>query len=202
MPPNHVRKSAADHDGSGGGSDDRRKRVVSREGRGGGTRAQQFVGKCIEEGISILDTFLCSHVIRVGAVNVLALGLGNIFGGLFVIGHDNWKSHEEKYLSDHFTKSVKDGSIIVKGNTKVDFKEDNDSEISISKTKLGEKKAVGMRTLSERISKKRTKNEAKTTKPDTEWKSVEKTKSKSKPKCQKVNPSQPRQIQKSTSEEK
>ncbi|GJX95593.1 hypothetical protein Tco_0351391, partial [Tanacetum coccineum] len=32
--------------------------------------------------------------------------------------------------------------------------------------------------LAEQISKKRTKNEAKTTKPDTEWKSVEKTKSK------------------------
>ncbi|GJS53117.1 reverse transcriptase domain-containing protein [Tanacetum coccineum] len=34
----------------------------------------------------------------------------------------------------------------------------------------------------ERISKKRTKNEAKTTKPDTEWKSMEKVKVKSKPK--------------------
>ncbi|GJY66069.1 hypothetical protein Tco_0468307, partial [Tanacetum coccineum] len=33
----------------------------------------------------------------------------------------------------------------------------------------------------ERISKKRTKNEAKTTKPDTEWKSVEKTKSRQSP---------------------
>ncbi|GKA49116.1 retrovirus-related pol polyprotein from transposon TNT 1-94 [Tanacetum coccineum] len=43
----------------------------------------------------------------------------------------------------------------------------------------------------ERISKKRTKNEAKTTKPDSEWKSKEKTKSKSKPKSEKstqVNP--------------
>ncbi|GJT00147.1 hypothetical protein Tco_0821316 [Tanacetum coccineum] len=44
----------------------------------------------------------------------------------------------------------------------------------------------------ERISKKKTKNEAKTTKPDSEWKSKKKTKSKSKPKCRKVNPSQPR----------
>ncbi|GKC05123.1 hypothetical protein Tco_0996733 [Tanacetum coccineum] len=35
--------------------------------------------------------------------------------------------------------------------------------------------------LRERISKKRTKNEAKTTKPDTEWKSVVKTKSKQSP---------------------
>ncbi|GJU23366.1 hypothetical protein Tco_1156708, partial [Tanacetum coccineum] len=34
----------------------------------------------------------------------------------------------------------------------------------------------------ERIPKKKTKNEAKTTKPDTEWKSVEKDKVKSKPK--------------------
>ncbi|GKC13130.1 hypothetical protein Tco_1009912 [Tanacetum coccineum] len=34
----------------------------------------------------------------------------------------------------------------------------------------------------ERITKKRTKNEAKTTKPDSEWKSRKKTKSKSKPK--------------------
>ncbi|GJR19640.1 reverse transcriptase domain-containing protein [Tanacetum coccineum] len=43
----------------------------------------------------------------------------------------------------------------------------------------------------ERISKKRTKNEAKTTKPDSEWKSKEKIKSKSKPKPEKstqVNP--------------
>ncbi|GKF56471.1 hypothetical protein Tco_0166811, partial [Tanacetum coccineum] len=44
----------------------------------------------------------------------------------------------------------------------------------------------------ERISKEKTKNEAKTTKPDTEWKSRKKTKSKSKPKPEKVNPSQPR----------
>ncbi|GJT43943.1 reverse transcriptase domain-containing protein [Tanacetum coccineum] len=44
----------------------------------------------------------------------------------------------------------------------------------------------------ERIFKKRTKNEAKTTKPGSEWKSRKKTKSKSKPKSQKVNPSQPR----------
>ncbi|GKF48586.1 hypothetical protein Tco_0141837, partial [Tanacetum coccineum] len=43
----------------------------------------------------------------------------------------------------------------------------------------------------ERISKKRTKNEAKTTKPDTEWKSRKKTKSKSKPKCRKVNSNKP-----------
>ncbi|GKE24080.1 hypothetical protein Tco_1435592 [Tanacetum coccineum] len=38
----------------------------------------------------------------------------------------------------------------------------------------------------ERIIKKRTKNEAKSTKPDSEWKSKEKTKSKSKPKSQQV----------------
>ncbi|GJT54191.1 reverse transcriptase domain-containing protein [Tanacetum coccineum] len=38
----------------------------------------------------------------------------------------------------------------------------------------------------ERISKKRTKNEVKTTKPDTEWKSVEKDKVKSKPKFEKI----------------
>ncbi|GJZ94336.1 hypothetical protein Tco_0666539 [Tanacetum coccineum] len=43
----------------------------------------------------------------------------------------------------------------------------------------------------ERIFKKRTKNEAKTTKPDTEWKSVEKTKTRQSPsvkKSTKVNP--------------
>ncbi|GKE61529.1 hypothetical protein Tco_1511896, partial [Tanacetum coccineum] len=39
----------------------------------------------------------------------------------------------------------------------------------------------------ERITEKRTKNEAKTTKPDSEWKSRKKTKSKSKPKPEKVN---------------
>ncbi|GJY24790.1 hypothetical protein Tco_0398448 [Tanacetum coccineum] len=39
----------------------------------------------------------------------------------------------------------------------------------------------------ERISKKKTKNKAKTTKPDSEWKSRKKTKSKSKPKPEKVN---------------
>ncbi|GKB37107.1 hypothetical protein Tco_0882049 [Tanacetum coccineum] len=45
--------------------------------------------------------------------------------------------------------------------------------------------------LVERISKKRTKNEAKTTKPDTEWKSMVKTKSRQSPslkKSTKVNP--------------
>ncbi|GJW37624.1 ribonuclease H-like domain-containing protein [Tanacetum coccineum] len=40
----------------------------------------------------------------------------------------------------------------------------------------------------ERITKKRTKNEAKTTKPDSQWKSKEKTKPKSKPKSTEVNP--------------
>ncbi|GJT80536.1 hypothetical protein Tco_1054878 [Tanacetum coccineum] len=43
----------------------------------------------------------------------------------------------------------------------------------------------------ERIAKKRTKNKAKTTKPDSEWKNKEKIKSKSKPKPEKstqVNP--------------
>ncbi|GJY29445.1 hypothetical protein Tco_0405212 [Tanacetum coccineum] len=54
----------------------------------------------------------------------------------------------------------------------------------------------------ELISKKRTKNEAKTTKPDTEWKSVEKTKSSQSPSVKKSTESQPRQIQKSKSEEK
>ncbi|GJX58445.1 hypothetical protein Tco_0289835 [Tanacetum coccineum] len=46
----------------------------------------------------------------------------------------------------------------------------------------------------ERISKKRTKNEAKTTKPDTEWKSVEKTQSSPSPSVKKstqVNPDKP-----------
>ncbi|GJY29810.1 cellulose synthase interactive 1-like protein [Tanacetum coccineum] len=52
-------------------------------------------------------------------------------------------------------------------------------------------KAGGYGGELERISKKRTKNEAKTTKPDTEWKSVEKTKSRQSPsvkKSTKVNP--------------
>ncbi|GKB43676.1 hypothetical protein Tco_0888618 [Tanacetum coccineum] len=47
------------------------------------------------------------------------------------------------------------------------------------------------RTVDEQISKKRTKNKAKTTKSDTEWKSVEKTKSRQSPsqkKSTKVNP--------------
>ncbi|GKB97196.1 copia protein [Tanacetum coccineum] len=47
------------------------------------------------------------------------------------------------------------------------------------------------RCVLERISKKRTKNEVKTTKPDSKWKSKEKIKSKSKPKPEKstqVNP--------------
>ncbi|GJW56506.1 hypothetical protein Tco_0103237 [Tanacetum coccineum] len=39
----------------------------------------------------------------------------------------------------------------------------------------------------ERITKKRTKNKAKTTKPDSEWKSKEKIKSKSKPKPEKCS---------------
>ncbi|GJV06675.1 retrovirus-related pol polyprotein from transposon TNT 1-94 [Tanacetum coccineum] len=50
---------------------------------------------------------------------------------------------------------------------------------------------IGDEAPQERIIKKKTKNEAKTTKPDSEWKSKEKTKSKSKPKPKKstqVNP--------------
>ncbi|GKB12209.1 reverse transcriptase domain-containing protein [Tanacetum coccineum] len=57
----------------------------------------------------------------------------------------------------------------------------------------------------ERISKKRTKNEAKTTKPDTEWKSVEKTKSRQSPSMKKstqVNPDKSKVKPKATSEEK
>ncbi|GKC84545.1 hypothetical protein Tco_1140262 [Tanacetum coccineum] len=57
----------------------------------------------------------------------------------------------------------------------------------------------------ERISKKRTKNEAKTTKPDTEWKSVEKTKSRQSPSLKKstqVNPDKSKVKPKATSEEK
>ncbi|GJV96354.1 hypothetical protein Tco_1547931 [Tanacetum coccineum] len=57
----------------------------------------------------------------------------------------------------------------------------------------------------ERISKKRTKNEAKTTKPDTEWKSVEKTKSSQSPslkKSTKVNPDKSKVKPEATSEEK
>ncbi|GJV93686.1 hypothetical protein Tco_1541499 [Tanacetum coccineum] len=49
-------------------------------------------------------------------------------------------------------------------------------------------------TRLERISKKRTKNEAKTTKPDTEWKSMEKTQSSPSPSVEKstqVNPDKP-----------
>ncbi|GKB15469.1 putative ribonuclease H-like domain-containing protein, partial [Tanacetum coccineum] len=57
----------------------------------------------------------------------------------------------------------------------------------------------------ERISKKRTKNEAETTKPDTEWKSVEKTKSRQSPSIKestKVNPDKSKVKPKATSEEK
>ncbi|GJV61034.1 hypothetical protein Tco_1467134 [Tanacetum coccineum] len=48
-------------------------------------------------------------------------------------------------------------------------------------------------SLLERISKKRTKNEAKTTKPDTEWKSRKKTKSSQTKSLKKSTESQPRQ---------
>ncbi|GKA65769.1 C2 calcium-dependent membrane-targeting protein [Tanacetum coccineum] len=58
----------------------------------------------------------------------------SIFGALMV-------------LNATVTELAKDGSIIVKGDTKVDIKEDNDSESSTSKTVLDEKKAEEMRTL-------------------------------------------------------
>ncbi|GJS82226.1 zinc finger BED domain-containing protein RICESLEEPER 2 [Tanacetum coccineum] len=60
----------------------------------------------------------------------------------------------------------------------------------LSKSLTSQEAPIGQNPL-ERISKKRTKNEAKTTKPDTEWKSVEKTKSRqslSVKKSTKVNP--------------
>ncbi|PWA89515.1 C2 calcium-dependent membrane targeting [Artemisia annua] len=59
----------------------------------------------------------------------------SIFGALMV-------------LNATVTELAKDGSIIVKGDdTKADIKEENDSESSISKTVLDEKKAEEMRTL-------------------------------------------------------
>ncbi|GKB34536.1 hypothetical protein Tco_0879478 [Tanacetum coccineum] len=64
---------------------------------------------------------------------------------------------------------------------------------------------MSIQNLKERISKKRTKNEAKTTKPDTEWKSVEKTKSRQSPSMKKstqVNPDKSKVKPKATSEEK
>ncbi|GJW15541.1 hypothetical protein Tco_0019674, partial [Tanacetum coccineum] len=63
------------------------------------------------------------------------------------------------------------------------------SRVTVS-SPLGQNLFAGSEVL-ERIIKKRTKNEAKSTKPDSEWKSKEKTKSKSKPKPEKstqVNP--------------
>ncbi|GJT98720.1 hypothetical protein Tco_1094238 [Tanacetum coccineum] len=60
------------------------------------------------------------------------------------------------------------------------------------KKKLNQEEAKGQENERiERISKKRTKNEAKKTKPGTEWKSVEKTKSRQSPSVKKstqVNP--------------
>ncbi|GJS26233.1 CBL-interacting serine/threonine-protein kinase 1-like protein [Tanacetum coccineum] len=56
--------------------------------------------------------------------------------------------------------------------------------------------------VKERITKKRTKNEAKSTKPDSEWKSRKKTKSESKPKCRKVNLSQTQVNPEAKSQEK
>nr|GEW90582.1 C2 calcium-dependent membrane targeting [Tanacetum cinerariifolium] len=58
----------------------------------------------------------------------------SIFGALMV-------------LNATVTELAKDGSIIVKGETKVDIKTDDDSESSTSKTVLDEKKAEEMRTL-------------------------------------------------------
>ncbi|GJQ89313.1 hypothetical protein Tco_0000452 [Tanacetum coccineum] len=62
-----------------------------------------------------------------------------------------------------------------------------------------------VRANQERISKKRTKNEAKTTKPDTEWKSMVKTKSRQSPslkKSTKVNPDKSKVRPEAISEEK
>ncbi|GKC21184.1 hypothetical protein Tco_1023334, partial [Tanacetum coccineum] len=57
-------------------------------------------------------------------------------------------------------------------------------------------------TLLERISKERTKNEAKTTKPDTEWKSMEKTKSRQSPSVRKSTKVNPDKSQSQKNEEK
>ncbi|GJS93843.1 putative ribonuclease H-like domain-containing protein [Tanacetum coccineum] len=82
------------------------------------------------------------------------------------------------------------GLILVKHGFEVDGSYDNDDLSHI---------------WFERISKKRTKNEAKTTKPDTEWKSVEKTKSRQSPslkKSTKVNPDKSKVKPEAISEEK
>ncbi|GKF18858.1 hypothetical protein Tco_0063776 [Tanacetum coccineum] len=67
------------------------------------------------------------------------------------------------------------------------------AEIALKMKKLCVEQSISTWILTEleRISKKRMKNEAKTTKPDTKWKSVEKTKSRQSPsvkKSTKVNP--------------
>ncbi|GKE47683.1 retrovirus-related pol polyprotein from transposon TNT 1-94 [Tanacetum coccineum] len=63
-----------------------------------------------------------------------------------------------------------------------------------------------LKMIQERISKKRMKNEAKTTKPDTEWKSMVKTKSRQSPslkkKSTKVNPDKSKVKPEAISEEK
>ncbi|GJW34212.1 hypothetical protein Tco_0054244 [Tanacetum coccineum] len=59
--------------------------------------------------------------------------------------------------------------------------------IEVENTIESEDKTAPASVHEERIFKKRTKNEAKTTKPNSEWKSRKKTKSKSKPKPEKVN---------------
>ncbi|GJR93701.1 hypothetical protein Tco_0265875 [Tanacetum coccineum] len=79
------------------------------------------------------------------------------------------------------------------GNDKPQFSKGKQvkSRLSRSGSYPGSFSSLQDRDRKERIIKKRTKNEAKSTKPDSEWKSKEKTKSKSKPKPEKstqVNP--------------
>ncbi|GKE14079.1 hypothetical protein Tco_1421656 [Tanacetum coccineum] len=69
-----------------------------------------------------------------------------------------------------------------------------DQGLHSSKNSTKSPREITLKLAFERISKKRTKNEAKTTKPDTEWKSVEKTQSSPSPSVKKstqVNPDKP-----------
>ncbi|GJV59567.1 hypothetical protein Tco_1465667, partial [Tanacetum coccineum] len=101
----------------------------------------------------------------------------------------------ERHLKDHTCTDI--AKILRKRSKSDNHGHENGIEYTRARRMLSKVNKINSWSIVERISKKRTKNEAKTTKPDTEWKSVEKTQSNPSPSVKKkVNnkstPSQPR----------
>nr|GFA64248.1 enoyl-[acyl-carrier-protein] reductase [NADH], chloroplastic-like [Tanacetum cinerariifolium] len=81
MPLNHVRKSAADHGGSGGGSDDRRKRGVLGQGRG-----ENLIENGLQATKPLIDTSMYGYLAAILASSYSFISLHKHFVPIMNLG--------------------------------------------------------------------------------------------------------------------